>query len=108
METSDYIISFGNSTKYRLTADNNELRQLKGDIRNYLASKYPDLPALGFFDKMTVTPIDASNKDEYKDYKEFNADSLSEIKKVLSVDIDGLESLDRLNSNAPWGIGAEK
>lgn len=108
METSDYIISFGNSTKYRLTADNNELRQLKGDIRNYLASKYPDLPALGFFDKMTVTPIDASNKEEYKGYKEFNADSLAEIKKVLSTEVQNAESLKELNSNAPWGIGAEK
>ena len=110
MEKQVYIISFGNSTKYRFTPSEQEqsLVEVSHDIKSYLAKKFPQLSSMSFFDRMTVTPVDATNKDEYKDYKEFNDDSLSEIKKVLTVEIDGLESLSQLNSNAPWGIGAEK
>ena len=98
-----YIISFGNSTKYRLNADEASLANLKNDIRKYLVKKFPQISDLSFFDKMTVTEVNPGNSAEYASYPEFNEESVSEIKKVLSTEVRNEESVCRLNSNAPWG-----
>ena len=109
MENRIYIISFGNSTKYRFTpsADDRGLSDIQNDVKTYLANKYPELTSLGFYDQMTVTPVDASNEEQYSGYKEFDAASIGEIKRVLSREVDDMESLRRLNSNAPWGNDAD-
>ena len=103
MENTVYIISFGDSTKYRFTPDESTLDSVRRDIKSYLASKFPQLSAPEYFEHMTVTEVNAGNEDEYKDYPEFNADSIGEIKQVLSTEVKDEESLRRLNSNAPWG-----
>ena len=97
-----YVISFGDSIKYRLTADSAELTNLDEEIQKYLVKKFPEVSGLNFFDHMTVTEIDASNQADYADYPEFNENSIKEIKKVLSTEVEDHESLERLNSNAPW------
>ena len=98
-----YIISFGNSTKYRLNADEASLVDLKNDIRKYLVNKFPQISDLNFFDKMTVTEVDSANSAEYASYPEFNEKSICEIKQVLSTEVHDEESVRNLNSNAPWG-----
>lgn len=110
MENKTYIISFGNSTKYRFTPALEDLSMMdvRDDVKAYLAKKYPELETLGYYDKMQVEPLTPENSMEYAGYKEFDKDSIAEIKQVLSTEIDGMDSLRELNSNAPWGIGAEK
>lgn len=103
MKNTVYIISFGNSTKYRFTPDVESLSEISGDIKSYLAKKYPDLAAAPYYGKMNVTEVDASNEREYKGYKEFDSNSVEEIKKVLSREIENAASVHELNSNAPWG-----
>lgn len=99
------IISFGNSTKYRLTLneDPGQISDIKKEVTDYLAEKYPQLRALNFYDKVTVTPVTPENAAKYKDYEEFGPDSISQIKAVLSREVEDEESLHRLNSNEPWG-----
>ena len=108
MEKKVYIISFGNSTKYRFTPEGESLNEIRADIRKYLAKKFPELADPKYFEHMTVTEVNAANEDEYRDYPEFNTDSIKEIKAVLSREVENGESVRELNSNAPWGIGAEK
>lgn len=108
MKTQSYIISFGNSTKYRITPSPDELKDIKAEIKEYLVNKFPQLKALGFYEKMTVTPVDETNEKEYAGYKEFNENSIDEIKNVLSSEVRDARAVSELNSNAPWGIGAEK
>lgn len=102
MENKVYIISFGNSTKYRITPSNGELADIKSDVKEYLVKKFPEISALNFFDKMTVTAVDASNEAEYIGYSEFDEKSLSEIKSILKTEVETAESVRDLNNNAPW------
>lgn len=102
MKTPVYIISFGNSIKYRFTPGNDTLDGLSSDIKGYLSKKFPQLPALSFYDKMTVMPVDTSNAEEYAGYKNFDSASLEEIKKILSEEVETAAAISRLNSNAPW------
>ena len=108
MENKAYIVSFGNSIKYRINATAGSLDDIKSQIKSYLEKKFPQLASLKFYDKMTVIPVDSSNAAEYEGYKEFGDTSIEEIKRVLSREVENEESVSRLNSNAPWGIGAEK
>ena len=73
------IISFGNSTKYRLALDGRggQVEDIRAEVREYLEKKFPALSALSFYDRMTVIPVDGSN--------------------------EGYEDVRDLNSNEPWG-----
>lgn len=104
MENKVYIISFGDSTKYRFTPneENCSLSEIRSDIKAYLSKKYPLLGSPELFDSMTVTEVDGANKAEYEGYPEFNDESINEIKHIVSTEIDSRDSLRRLNSNAPW------
>ena len=99
------IISFGNSTKYRLTIDKgaDQVSDIKAEVKNYLENKFPTLSPLNFYDKVSVVPVDPSNCEKYKDYPEFDDNSIDEIKKVLSREVEDYEDVRNLNSNAPWG-----
>lgn len=108
MEARSYIISFGNSSKYRITPETGDLADIKKDVKDYLVKKFPQIKALDFYDKMTVEEITPENAAQYAGYKEFDADSIREIENVLSTEVEDARSLKELNSNAPWGIGAEK
>lgn len=104
------IISFGNSTKYRLTIDKgcDQVSDIKAEVKDYLEKKFPTLSSLNFYDKISVVPVDVSNCEKYKDYPEFDDDSIDEIKKVLSREVESYEDVRNLNSNAPWGSNSSK
>ena len=102
MENAVYIVSFGNSTKYRLSPDSNSLSHLYSDVRSFLAEKFPQLADPNFFDRMSVTRVDADNRDEYAGYPEFDENSIAEIKDILSREVENMESVRKLNCNAPW------
>lgn len=105
MEKKVYIISFGNSTKYRFTPDNEDvtLSEVHNDVKAYLAKKYPQLSAPDYYDAMSVVEVNPANEEEYAGYKKFTGESVGEILKLLSGEIDSQESVSQLNSNAPWG-----
>lgn len=103
MKTPVYIISFGDSTKYRFTPGEDSLASVQEDIKKYIADKFPELSALGFYDKITVVKVDGTNEEKYLEYPEFGKNSIDEIKKVLSREIETAQSVRELNQNAPWG-----
>lgn len=99
------IISFGNSTKYRLALDGRggQVEDIRAEVREYLEKKFPALSALSFYDRMAVIPVDGSNEEVYRGYREFDENSVSEIERVLSREVEGYEDVRDLNSNEPWG-----
>lgn len=104
------IISFGNSTKYRLDLgkDNLRIADIKAAVHDYLQKKFPTLGALNFYDRMSVVAVDPSEIEKYKDYKPFDNRSVDEIRSVLSREVEGYEDVRSLNSNEPWGSNSSK
>lgn len=103
------IISFGNSTKYRLRLDHcDQVADIKATVRDYLDKKFPTLSGRNFYDKMTVIPVDSDEEEKYRDYKDFDDNSVHEIEKVLSRSTENYESVRELNSNEPWGSATAK
>lgn len=102
MKKALYIVSFGDSSNYRLTADQDSLDKLEGDIKSYLEEKYPELSALKFYDKMTLKKVEEKDASKYAGYPEFNAESIKDIEKTLSTEVDDAADVSKLNSNAPW------
>ena len=104
------IVSFGNSTEYRLTLTEgaSQVADLKEEVKSYLAKKFPDLNSLNFYDKMTVIPVTPENEEKYRGYKEFDSNSIDEIKAVLSREVEGSQSVRELNDNAPWSSATAK
>ncbi|MDE6393492.1 MAG: hypothetical protein K2L59_09540 [Muribaculaceae bacterium] len=99
------IISFGNSTKYRLALGSRggELADIKAVVREYLVDRFPDLSDLDFYDRMTVVPVNAGDEEKYRNYREFDDSSVREIESVLSREVEDSEDVRGLNSNEPWG-----
>lgn len=104
------IVSFGNSTKYRLTLSGNHMqaKDLAAEVRDYLEKNFPELNSIEFYSKMTVSPVTPENSDEFKDYEPFSPQAVLEIEKTLSREVDNAEDVRSLNSNEKWGAGAEK
>lgn len=100
------IVSFGNSRKYRISIPKGDakrdLASLKDEVKEYLKGKFPQIEALSFYDKLTVAPVPENSDEDYSRFPELNKQSLAEIESVLSTEVEDAESLEELNSNAPW------
>lgn len=99
------LISFGNSTVYRLPVDkcdSGKIEDLKEDVRNYLDSRFPEMKALDYYSKMTVRHIDSDDAARYSSYPEFNEDAVRKIEETLDTEVRDHQSLEELNLNAPY------
>lgn len=104
------IVSFGNSTKYRMgiERDCSQVADLKVEVANYMKNRFPTLSAVNLYDRMDVVPVTDENREAYQDYQEFDSNSVAEIEKVLSREAEGFESLRNLNDNSPWSSATAK
>lgn len=103
---SMYIVSFGNSKKFRLYLPDGEkpdTSKCEEHIKDLLKQKFPQMPAPDFFSAATLEYIPHEDENKYTDYQELNSDSITQIMQTLEREVDDAESLHRLNSNAPWG-----
>lgn len=95
-----YVISFGNSKKYKVPADDSKtIECAKEDIAKYLTEKFPSVDYLSFYKHITINEEPGSEADQYEDLE---CAKIEDIEKVLGVEVKDMESLDLLNRNAPF------
>lgn len=97
-----YIVSFGNSDKYRLPfieSDDRDIKLVREDVESYLKGRFPQFAGLKFLEKMN---LEKTTDTSARALPEFNADALNHIKDVLKIEVEDAESLEILDSNAPY------
>ena len=99
---SEYVISFGDSAKYRIEAPFSDLDGIRDYVKEFLRNKFPDASNLGYFEKIDVIKVDDTNRAKFAAYPVFDEKALEKIKSVLSTEVEDRASLSRLNSNAPF------
>ena len=111
--TKLYIVSFGDSRKYRLSfvekeaadglhhSDLSPLASIEKELNDYLATLFPD-GNFAYFTSPRVTEVEWEHRDRYKDYPLLDADAVEEIKGVLAKEVRDMEANRVLNSDAPY------
>lgn len=98
-----YVLSFGNSRKYRLkaTPDGADalFKNLSNKIKSYVELTYPQLPAEKYYSRLEVKMVDPMF---VADYEVYSSDAITEFKKVIDREVADFESLEQIDSNAPW------
>ncbi|MDE7403249.1 MAG: hypothetical protein K2M87_07550 [Muribaculaceae bacterium] len=97
-----YIISFGDSNKYRLPfveSGNRDIEKVREDITSYLKGKFPGFAGLKYLDKIKLEKVDDTAA---RAYPELNASSLGNIEKLLGRETKVAEAVKNLDSDAPW------
>lgn len=97
-----YIVSFGNSNKYRLpfiVSDERDLSLVREDVQNYLKGRFPEFAGLTFFSRMN---LEKTSDTQARSLPEFNEDALKAIKKVLDMEVKNAEFQEQLDLNAPY------
>lgn len=115
METTKkhlYIISFGDSNKYRLTADSNaqhieRLDAYEKELSAYLHRLFPG-ETFAYFTTPKVEEIIIEHADQYASYPELDDRALEEIKNRLKTEVENREEQDQLDSDAPFNDVAPK
>lgn len=112
METTKhlYIVSFGDSDKYRLSYTDADLEgadkdsplvKLENELNAYLKERFPE-STFAYFTTPKVTELDPSHESQYMQYPELDAAAIEAIKKVLVKEVEEMNSARELNDNAPW------
>lgn len=101
-----YVVSFGHSDRYLLPTDNAEeahriLVDLEKKLNQYLKEKYPD-ETFAYYTYPRVTEVEPSHRDRYDKYLPLDDSAFRIIESVLDREIADMESLQKLNSDAPY------
>lgn len=108
-----YIVSFGNSRKYRFPfseipspdglhhSDSNPISTIEKELNDSLWKMFPEAN-LAYFTSPKVTEVEWAHRDRYADYPILDSDAVEEIKKVLATEIRDMRSTDVLDSDAPY------
>lgn len=98
-----YVVSFGNSRKYRITASEDGasalFRNLEHKVRSYVERRYPALPAEKYYSAITVERVDPMF---VADLEEYSTAALDDFKNTIDREVADYESLEEIDSNAPW------
>lgn len=100
-----FVVSFGNSRKYRVEsccADSPAIKDVKKEVLEFLKEKFPLLDADRYYDYIEVVELTPENREEYGDCPLLTPGAVSEIKDTLTTEVLDEESLRRLDSNAPY------
>lgn len=94
------VISFGDSTKYRVSSDEcKDIDKVKDEVKASLLKRFPEIAALPFYSQITVERMDAADAAQYP---EFDEKALDSIKAVLDREVEDARSVDELNNDAPF------
>lgn len=105
-----YIISFGDSRKYRLLynpesgiAESALLPFVKyeKELNEYLSQQFPG-DTFAYYTTPRITEVEISHADQYASYPEFNDDVMDDVKKELIREINVMNANRLNNDNAPW------
>lgn len=99
-----YIVSFGDSEKYRLETDEiaeKALEPIVEGLKNYMSGKFPGRD-FSYYTTPDVKEINRMDKSEYQSYPVLDTVAVAKIRKVIDNGMKDKESLCELNSNAPF------
>ena len=108
-----YIVSFGDSRKYRFPfvelpsedglhhSDRTPLANMEKELNEYLKKEFPD-DNFAYFTTPKVTEVDWDHRDKYESYPLLDGKAIEEIKKVLSEEVKDMRSTQEMNDDAPF------
>lgn len=106
-----YIVSYGNSTKFRVMYPGSEeelekdpkIKDLSKKLKDYLEKEVKiGSQAESFSTPKIIKPV-PSDKEDYSEYPDLLHSSFDEIKKVLLREVQTMQSVKEMNKNAPFG-----
>lgn len=109
-----YIISFGNSVKYRMMYDGTKeelekspkMSALKNELADYIIKKVPMGSHACRFAQPEIHEVYREDEHKYDDYQDFNAVAVDDIKKVLLREVENMLDQKELDNNAQFGSPA--
>lgn len=106
-----YIVSFGDSKKYRVEFEDvanvdpfhhtNPLESIESDIKGYLEGLFPG-EALAYFETPKITEVYWKDRAEYESYPVLDATAIKAIEAELKVEVENRDDQNRLDCNAPY------
>lgn len=105
-----YIVSFGDSDKYRVEFDDvdnvdpfhhtNPLAHAEHEIEDYLNRMFPDEP-LAYFETPKVTEVRWEDRAKYASYPVLDEEAVKKIESTLRTGVENMEDQKTLNNNGP-------
>lgn len=106
-----FIISFGDSKKYRIIVDNNNeegalapVVETENELNRFLAREFPD-DTFSYYTTPSIMEVSPEHEAKYASYPKFDDKAIADVKRELVREIEVMNSDRRLNSNDPWGTG---
>lgn len=98
-----YLISFGDSTRYRVAFDGNrdefensdKLRGIRREVEDFLKKEFP---TGGYDDIVELTVAD----DDGRDYTDLDKDGLADLLQSVKTQVEVQRDTDEINLNAPF------
>lgn len=104
-----YIVSFGDSRKYRILVDSedneNALKPVvdtENELNRFLAREFPG-ETFAYYTTPRVTEVNPEHADKYASYPPLDSRAIEDVKDVLIREIEVMNSDRELNSNDAWG-----
>lgn len=101
-----FIISFGDSRKYRVEINAGETRtpfaDYEKELNDYLNAQFPDEP-FAYFTTPRITEVEYAHKPDYAAYPEMSRAAMDDIKHELLREVRVMNATRRLDSNDAWG-----
>ena len=115
METTQkhlYIISFGDSNKYRLITDSDaqhiaRLDAYEKELSAYLHRLFPG-ETFAYLTTPKVEEISIAHADQYASYPELDDKAHEDIKNLLKTELENREDQNELDSDAPFNDAGPK
>lgn len=95
-----FIVSFGDSRKYR-TSSGDKIKSVADTLRDMLVPEYPDTKITGYLIP-AVEEVSGQDADQYGDLPKLDKDAVTEIAGVLRCEIENMVSQKELDLNAPF------
>lgn len=100
-----YLVSFGHSDTYALSASHEEatvcLDRIEAELNAALKSRFPE-DTFAYYTTPRVTEVDADHSSEYAGYPALDEKAVEAIKKVLETEVQNMNDQNQLDSDAPF------
>lgn len=99
-----YIVSFGDSEKYRLVLkedDSETLQNVEKKLDSYLRNRFPG-DSFAYFTSPKVTEVAWEHRGQYESYPELDDKAIAAIEAVLAKEVKNRDDMKQFNSDAPY------
>ena len=106
-----FIVSFGDSRKYRMEYDDAldphalvhsaPFTEIENELNEYLKKEFPD-ETFAYYTSPKVTEVEWDHRDQYASYPVLDASAIDSIQKLLAKEVRDMNANKVLNDNAPY------